>query len=151
MSDWTVDTLKEHIEALLKERDRHLDERARGQKEAVDAALVAAEKAVNAALAAAEKAVATARTSQERVNEKQNEFRQALIDQQATFQPRESYEQSQKEVSRRLEQVEARSLTAGGVTTGRDRASEITAGRLLVVVGAASALTGLVTFIATHL
>lgn len=39
MSDWTIDTLKEHIESQLIQRDLRFDERFAGQKEAIQAAL----------------------------------------------------------------------------------------------------------------
>ena len=99
-------SLREYVEALLRSLENNLNERAEAQKIAVDAALLAAKEAVTAALESAEKAVVTARNAQERVNEKQNEFRQTLVDQNATFLPRETFETAQRESNRRLENLE---------------------------------------------
>ena len=61
-------------------------------EKAIAAAMAAAEKAVVSALAAADKAVGKAEESQLRVNVSQNEFRQQLKDQAATFVTKESLE-----------------------------------------------------------
>jgi dsDNA-specific endonuclease/ATPase MutS2 len=118
-------SLRDYFEALLGALEGRLNERARTQKEAVDAALLAAKEAVNAALAAAEKAVVTARTAQERVNEKQNEFRQTLVDQNATFMPRETFEAAQKESNRRIENLEAFSQQNVGQSRGSAAANAL--------------------------
>ncbi len=117
-------SLREYFEAILNEREKALDERAIAQKTVVDAAMLAAKEAVTAALDSAEKAVVTARNAQERVNEKQNEFRQTLVDQNATFLPREAFEAASKETNRRLEQLESVSRNAGGVTQGLGQAAQ---------------------------
>lgn len=148
LEDERMDRINERFigfELVQKEREKALDERATSQKIAVDAALLAAEKAVDAALKAAEKAVIVAQTSQEKVNEKQNEFRQALIDQQGTFTPRESFEATMREVNRRLEGVENATNRGVGEQVGGDRAiaaavqaRQAIYGLILVVIAVAS-------------
>ena len=116
-------SLREYFEALLLSLEKRLDERASAQEVAVAAALLAAEKAVTAALESAEKAVINARVAQEKVNEKQNEFRQALIDQQSTFMPREAYETAHRDLTRRLDILEADNRQELGTSIGSERAS----------------------------
>ena len=71
-SEWTVDTLKEHLELIIAEKQR-----------AVDAAFAAQKSAIDAALAAADRAVQKAETAAEKRFESVNEFRAQLKDQQA--------------------------------------------------------------------
>lgn len=70
MSEWTVDTLKEHVLRLLDEKDR----------------------AIAAALSSAERANAKAEAATEKRFEGVNEFRAALADQQRTLMPRNEAE-----------------------------------------------------------
>src|ERR1019366_7471308 len=60
-------------------------------EKAVTTAMTAAEKAVAAALTAAKEAVTKAEISQGKTNDNQNEFRQQLRDQAATFLPKSEY------------------------------------------------------------
>lgn len=77
MSEWTIDTLKEHIDTLLIERDK-----------AVNAALAAQERAVAAALSASDRAVQKAEFAAEKRFDGVNGFREALSDQANTLMPR---------------------------------------------------------------
>jgi hypothetical protein len=83
MSEWTVDTLKAHIEALLAEKD----------------------KQIGLALSAAEKAVTKAETATEKRFDSVNEFRQTLTDQTKTFASTERVDG----VTQRLDKLEGRS------------------------------------------
>ena len=96
MSEWTVDTLREHVQqrfeaehALIQQQFEDLrallQERYGTQTKALDAAFVAAEKAVQTALASAEKAVAKAELAATDRFAAVNEFRGQLADQAATF------------------------------------------------------------------
>jgi hypothetical protein len=89
MSEWTVDTLKEHFEALLDQRD----------------------KQIALALSAAEKAVTKAETATEKRFDSVNEFRQTLTDQNKTFASAERVDG----LTQRLDKIEGRS---GGLSDG---------------------------------
>jgi len=75
---WTLETLKEHFDAL-----RTAD------KDAVTTALSAAEKAVAAAMAASEKAILKAENAADKRAEASNEIRAAMVDQQKNFSNKE--------------------------------------------------------------
>lgn len=77
--------LREHLEALLVEKDKRDQQRFAAQGEALTAALLAQEKAVATAMTAAEKAVTKAEVANEKRFESVNEFRQTLSDQTASF------------------------------------------------------------------
>jgi hypothetical protein len=94
--DRGLDSLLARVMEQINSNDRRYLELFQAAKDATATAMVAAEKAiaaamlsqekaVSAALAAAEKAVGKAEESQLRVNVTQNEFRQQLKDQAATF------------------------------------------------------------------
>ena len=74
ISGWTVDTLHEHFQMMLIERDKRLEQRASDQDKAVSAALSAAALAVDKAEDNAEKWRANA-----------NEWRTAMNDRERLF------------------------------------------------------------------
>ena len=130
MSEWTVETLREHLnEKLTDTRDftrqqisdlrdttrqqaedhrRMLDERYATQTKALDAAFKAAEQAVAVALSNAEKATTKAETAADKRFDAVNEFRQVLSDQTSTFLPRVEYEQAHGTVVERISSVTER-------------------------------------------
>lgn len=85
ISGWTVDTLKLHLEGIIKAGDERYEQRFKGQEQAVKDALAAQEKAVNAALVAAEKAVLVAETNASEWRKGANEWRQAMTDREVKF------------------------------------------------------------------
>jgi hypothetical protein len=96
VSDWTVDTLREHVRVQIADMRLMLQERYETQTKAVDAAflaqqtamstaLTAAERAVQTALLAAEKAVTKAEIAANARFDSVNEFRAQLADQASTF------------------------------------------------------------------
>jgi hypothetical protein len=100
VSGWTVDTLKEYMQAQIDDMRIMLQERYETQTKAIDAAFIAQQTAMQTALTAAERAVQTASTAAEKAvlkaesaTEKRfeavNEFRAQLADQQGTFMSRE--------------------------------------------------------------
>jgi hypothetical protein len=130
-SEWTVDTLREHLTGLIgdirrevaREREfadarlddmraavrsqsddrlRMLDERYATQTKALDAAFKAAEQAVSVALANAEKATAKAEAAADRRLEGMNEFREALSDQTKTFLSRAEYNPAHEALAERV-------------------------------------------------
>jgi len=69
-TEWTVDTLKEHVEKILAEKD----------------------KAINIALAAAKEAVGVAETNAEKWRTNANEWRQAMNDKDKLLMTRSEFE-----------------------------------------------------------
>lgn len=112
---WTFKTLLPHILSVIEANDRRYVEMFMAADKAVAAALAAAEKAVNAALTAANRATEKAEETQRRVNEGQNEFRQQLKDQAATFITRDVLDS----VIARLGLVERYQSTATGDREGK--------------------------------
>jgi hypothetical protein len=97
LGDWTILALKEHFDEL---RD--------ADREAVKTALDAAEKAVNAALISSEKAILKAEDAASDRFKAGNEIRQAMVDAQAHFAPREDSD-------RRLKALERQAWMLSGV------------------------------------
>lgn len=81
VSAWTTDSLKEHVEALMNERDRRYEQRFQAQEAAVKAAIHSADRANSKAEAAMEKRF-----------DGVNEFRQTLSDQAGQFITRQEVE-----------------------------------------------------------
>lgn len=104
-SDWTIDTLREHMQRQVDDLHALLNERYETQVKALDAAVGAqqlamqtafnaADKAVTAALDAASRAVEKAEKASEKRFDAVNEFRGQLSDQITTFLPRAEAELS---------------------------------------------------------
>lgn len=92
MSDWTVETLREHLIALIAANDKRYDQRFEAAQKAIDVGLSGQKIAVDAALAAADRAVTKAELATEKRFEGVNEFRSTLSDQQRTLIPRAEVE-----------------------------------------------------------
>ena len=114
---WTLETLKEHFDAL-----RAAD------REAVSTALAAAEKAVAAAMAASEKAILKAENAADKRAEASNEIRGAMVDAQKSF-------ADKAETERRLKNLEDKAIADAGRTIG---ASQLWAMAAAVVVAVAA-------------
>lgn len=115
-SGWTVDTLKEYIEAL---RDDD-------------------QKAVQAALQSTKEAILKAETATEKRFESVNEFRKTLSDQTSSFLPRPEYDANHKALEDKMQVLTDRANTSEGQTQG----SQITKGNLYAAVGAVVAILG---------
>jgi hypothetical protein len=94
---WTVETLGEHFDIRLADKDLRDQQRFEAQSSAIAAALLAAEKAVS-----------KAETANERRFEGVNEFRQTLSDQAATFISRTEFEAQLKSVTERVQELATR-------------------------------------------
>lgn len=125
VSEWTIDTLREHMQqqvadlrVLLEERYltqvKALDSAFKAQQLAMQTAFNAADKAVNAALEAAEKAVEKAEVAANKRFDAVNEFRQQLTDQAATFMRRSEAELS---IGRNADAVHQLTATIAGLVT----------------------------------
>lgn len=126
---WVEGTVKNisgraHIMALLSEKDKRDEQRFQANKEAINAALLAAEKAVAKAEAAAEKRF-----------EGVNEFRAQLADQARTLASSEKLDL----VIQRIDRMEASQNTHTGRTSGLNAAAGY-------VLSAIFALAAILTF-----
>lgn len=133
-SGWTVDTLKAHYDGRLAEMDLRYQQRYDAQRQALDAALLAAEKAVQTALTAAEKAVAKAETAAEKRFEAVNEFRGQLADQAATLVTRVEFNAATTAQNEKIEDLKTYRDQAGGAR-GQRAASQATILVIAAVVG----------------
>lgn len=137
MSDWTVDTLREHMIMLLEFRDVRYRERFDAQNQALQAALASAEKAVSKAELAAERRF-----------ESMNAFRGQLADQAATLMPRMEAEQRIASQAEKYDGLEARlneAIRRIDVREGRVVGHVDSTKNLVMVVGLAlTAITVLV-------
>ena len=129
MDEWTVNTLREHLTALIAELDRRDEQR-----------FLAQEKAVEAALAAAKEAVLKAEAASERRFEAVNEFRAVLTDQSATFVTRTEVDQRLLSMGEKLEAVQGQLKEIGGLTLG----SAGTRAALVSLVLVAASVVGIV-------
>lgn len=91
-SQWTIETLRLHILALMATNDAKYSERFQAQQTAMEAALTAQKLAVDTALSAADRAVLKSEVAAEKRFESVNEFRASLADQQRTLMPRSESE-----------------------------------------------------------
>jgi hypothetical protein len=117
---WTLETLKEHFDAL-----RAAD------REAVSTALAAAEKAVAAAMAASEKAILKAENAADKRAEASNEIRGAMVDAQKSF-------ADKAETERRLKMLEDAHIADASKTIG---ASQLYAAAAAIVVAVGALIT----------
>ena len=99
-SGWQIDTLKEHVEALIEGADTRYEQRFLAQEKAVREALAAQEKAVTAALTAAEKAVAVAERNAEEWRKGANEWRGSMTDRERNFVSRPEFDSLKERLDR---------------------------------------------------
>jgi len=87
-SQWTIETLREHIIALINANDVKYNQRFEASQNAINTALAAQQKAMETALTSQKLAVDKAETAAEKRFESVNEFRSVLTSQQGTLMPR---------------------------------------------------------------
>jgi hypothetical protein len=145
-SGWTIDTLREHVEALLGEKDLRDQQRYDSQVKALEAALTAQQEAVRAAMAAAERAGEKVEIASEKRFDQVNEFRQLVQDIIASLMPRAEAEQRLTGLAEKVEELKL------AVGKGAARGAGLAAGwgYLLGAVGLAAAIITAVLAIATH-
>lgn len=122
MSEWTVDTLKEHLADLRADDQR----------------------ALAAALASAEKANDKAETAQRAVNKTQNEFRGTLKDQASTLMPIKEAEAKFEDLQKQITDLSNSQKTS----TGRTEGSQITMGKMVTLVTVVTAILGTIVIVA---
>ena len=153
MSEWTVDTLREHTEALFASADQRYVQRFTSADDAVNAAFLAQKTAIDAALAAADRAVAKAETAAEKRFEGVNEFRAQLADQQRTLMPRAEADIEFRSLREKLDallgRIEALTLK---IERADGKGSGLQAGWLYLIggIGLIGSLVGIASLIITY-
>ena len=122
MSEWTVDTLKEHFEQRFQDSD----------------------KAVQAALQATKEAVLKAEVATEKRFESVNEFRAQLADQSSNLMPRSEYTVQHKALEDKISELTDRFNQSEGANKG----SQITKGTMFAAIGALGTILGIVVLVA---
>lgn len=140
ISGWTVDTLHNHLFALLAEKDARYAQRFDAQQQALRDALTAQEKAVNAALTAAQQAVQKAEMAAEKRFDAVNEFRGQLADQAKEFLPRNEYSVAHTALNEKVSTLEARANQMTGRTSGMSDGW----GYIIGAIGALAAVVAIV-------
>lgn len=79
-SGWTLDTLKDHLSALITGNDKRYEQRFDASQKAIELGFSAQKSAVDAALAAADRAVIKAEFAAEKRFDSVNEFRKTQDD-----------------------------------------------------------------------
>jgi len=143
-SGWSVDTLKDHLTALMEESEKRLtasdnaaelrnEQRFTAQQQAIKDALISQKEAVAAALVAAEKAVLVAENNAEKWRASANEWRGAMNDRERNLMPRLEAEQSTRANAEKISILASRMDKNEGRTNG-----------LLTIFAIIAALAGLV-------
>jgi hypothetical protein len=117
-SGWTIETLREHFDTRLAEKDLRDQQRFEGQGVALAAARAADRELVAAALTAADRAVQKAETAADRRAEGQNEFRATLSDQAARLATKDELETKVGALSDRITALATAAATQQGSKTG---------------------------------
>lgn len=136
--EWTVDTLKEHLEALLAAKDLRDQQRFDASQQALAAALLSADRAVQAALQAAKEAVTKAELSADKRFELLNELRSGV----ATTEQVEALEKVVVDLGRRFDQSEGRTLGGTAKLRGIYAAIAAAVGVIAIVVFLANGVLG---------
>lgn len=121
MSDWTIDTLREHLEAVIQLHEERALERQETANRAINAALSSAKELAGAAQDASDRAVQKAEDAANKRLEGMNEFRAAMGDMQSRFMPRTETEKSLQALDAKIDAIsilvnEGRSQKAGAAT-----------------------------------
>ena len=111
-TSWTIETLKEYFEALIRDRDERYRERFDAQERAITKSELASDRRFDGV----------------------NEFRESLSDQQRQFLPRPEYERAHVDVVERVNQLSSRMDKLEGVKTGGGNVWGWVAGAIGVIV-----------------
>ena len=99
---WTIDTVLQHVLALVSAEATRVDQLFQARDAAVDRLFISQREAVNLALTAADRAVTKAEIASEKRFEGVNEFRAQLGDQQRTLMPRAEAESRINELNAKV-------------------------------------------------
>jgi hypothetical protein len=104
---WTIETLKEHFEKILAEKDK-----------ALVAALVSAKEAVTVALSSAKEAVAVAEKNAEKWRDSANEWRSAMNDKDKLLMTRSEFVSYKEATEKALQAEKSRGDRGEGKSEG---------------------------------
>lgn len=125
VSGWSVDTLKEYVEAM------RVDD----------------QKSVQAALLAHKEAVLKAENASEKRFESVNEFRGQLADQANTLMPRQEYIVHHKALEDRVTELTDRVTR----TEGQSKGSQVTKSGIIAAIGVTATILGIIIIVANVL
>ncbi len=121
-SEWTLNTLQIHLEALINTNENLSVQRHNGEHNAVSLALENQRAMAQQSIAASSEAIRKAELAMEKRFDSVNEFRAQLGDQARTFMPRSEFEVAQNALMERLVKIEgaiaAQASTKTGATAG---------------------------------
>jgi hypothetical protein len=140
---WNVTTLREHLDRILADLDKRLDQRFDSQDKASEAARISAKDAVSAAFLAAEKAVTVSQAEALRAREAANEWREAMTDRERRFALQEPTNTRIDSLNQRVAAVELAQNQATGKTSGISS----TEGRIVMAITAVLAIITIVSLI----
>ncbi len=131
---WSIETVREHLLALLHQHENMDERRHESQAQALEAARMATQMAID-----------KAEIAMERRFESINEFRESLSDQTRTYMPRAEYEAKHVAITAQIDSIDKRLTLAEG------RSSGIQASWAVVIAVVTIALAGLgAVLIITH-
>jgi hypothetical protein len=142
-------SLRDHFEAMFREKDLRDQQRFDAQERAVGAAMAAQEKAVTAAMAAADRAVQKAEAAADRRAEGQNEFRATLTDQAATFATKDALDQFRDGLTKDIVALGSRMDRADGNKSGWSAGWQLLMGLAGLGIGVAGAVGMVITLTRT--
>jgi len=121
MTDWTTDTLKEHVERLYREGRRHTDDRFAAQEKATERALASAKEAVDKAERLADLRAQMQDEQSAQTKRQQNEWRQTINDITGTMVTRTEWCTAHEVVEEKLERLQMRLDRSEGSGLGKNQ------------------------------
>lgn len=140
VSGWTVDTLKAHVDTMMRDRAEHFAALMYEADRRTSANLLALEKSIAIALASADKAGAIYEAHSKQWRDDANEWRGAMSDRERTFVQREMYDAGIGSVIRELNEIRTRIDRRDGKGQGLNAAW----GYIIGGIGVVSLVIGIV-------
>jgi len=151
-SEWTVDTLKEYVEAMGIACHAHTDDRFDSMEEATNRALHSAEKATDKTERLADLRAETQDRLAEATKAQQNEWRASLSDMTSTYVPRGEWDTAHKVMAEKLNTLERRhEADLASVRSNLSESKGKGIGQSSVVIWIFLGLTALISIIAVIL
>ncbi len=104
---WSIETVREHLVALLTAHEIMDEQRHHSQAQAIEASRSASQMAID-----------KAENAMERRFDSINEFREQLSDQTRTYMPRAEYEAKHSAINARIDSIDSRLTLAEGRSSG---------------------------------
>jgi predicted DNA repair protein MutK len=119
MTEWTVSTLKEHLEKLCRENRRHTDDKFDAQEKATERALASAKEAVDKAERLADLRAKMQDQQAAETKRQQNEWRATINDITGTMVSRSEWESQHAVVVEKLDRLQVRMDRSEGKGIGQ--------------------------------